>query len=80
MSIIVTVDFLCGTKPSNSFAFDPSLQKVNYTIPQASSGSTLGSPPSWNCLKNHQGEAPWRHPVMPESSQLASFHAMEQWL
>lgn len=43
-------------------------------IPPASGGSTLGSSPSWTCLKNHIGEMPRRlHNLISEPPQLSSF-------
>jgi len=52
-----------------------------YIIPPAGSGSAPGSPPSWTCPENLQGEAPGGHPNQtPEPSQLTPFDAEEQRL
>jgi len=57
--------------------------QMGYIIPPSCSGSVLGLPPSWRCLKKPPRggnlEASWRHPnQMPKQPQLTRFDVEEE--
>lgn len=66
--------------PSNVFRLLKAFQ-IRYIIPPACSPSpTPGSPTSWTCLENLQGEATRMHPnQILETPQLVVFDTEEQW-